>query len=85
MEPEIHLFVSAVLAAVVYLFTASIPAAVACFVGGFLIDLDHILEYWLYRRRISFTGEFFSLYPKKAGHLYLFLHSYELLLAVFIV
>jgi hypothetical protein len=85
MDPEIHLFVSAALASVVYLFTGSIPAAVAFFVGGFLIDVDHVLEYWMYRRKINLSGEFFTEYAKKSGRLYIFLHSYELLAGVLVL
>ena len=85
MEPEVHLFTSAALTSAAYFITGNIPAAVAAFFGGFFIDLDHLLEYWLYKKSLVIRGEFFTKYAKKAGHLYIFFHSYEVLLAVYFV
>jgi len=79
MRPEAHLFVSAALSSVFYLLTGSVEGAVAVFVGGFFIDLDHFLDFWIYKRRITYTSEFFSHYSLKMGKMYVLLHSVELL------
>ncbi len=79
MKPEYHLFVSAALSSVFYLMTGSVEGSVASFVGGFLIDTDHFLDFWLYKKRITYTNEFFGKYYEKFGKVFIPLHSVELL------
>lgn len=85
MQPEYHLFVSAGLASVFYLLTGSIAGSVAAFFGGFFIDLDHFIDFWLYKKKITYTNEFFSNYSKKTGKIYLIFHSVELLWLLYLV
>lgn len=89
MRPEIHAAVSFSLGVVFWLFTKSVYAGFLCFLSGILIDADHILEYAIHHRSKGFSvrkicqacrdtskqeGEL--KFPK----LYLFLHSWELVI-----
>jgi len=85
MEPETHLFVSAALASAVYFFTTSIPAAVAAFAGGFLLDLDHFFDFMIFKKRLVLDSQFFTLYFRKTGYLFILLHSYEMVLALWVL
>jgi hypothetical protein len=65
---------------VVYLFSQSISSALACFLSGIFIDLDHFFEYfYAFGYRAFSVKKFFQAAD---DHLYrkffLFLHSYEL-------
>src|SRR5689334_6783239 len=82
MMPGGHLATAAVLGALSYATTGSAELAAGCFAGGFLIDLDHYLDYLIvegrWRKpspldflRYSFRGE-----PQ---YLVLPLHSLELM------
>ena len=42
-----------------------------------LIDLDHLLEYYLYRRGFSFREFFSGRKKKKKGTIIIFLHAWE--------
>jgi hypothetical protein len=40
-----HVIASGFLGAVLYFITHSVPAAVSCFIGGIILDADHVIEY----------------------------------------
>lgn len=81
MKPIYHVAISTGLSAIVYAWFKSIPAAMACFLSGIFIDLDHHLDYFICQRKIP------SSYKKllewcaahKTGRFYMIFHSYELL------
>lgn len=85
MKPEYHLFVSAALSSVFYLMTGSVAGSVASFLGGFFIDLDHFVDFWTYKRRITYSKEFFGKYFEKFGRVLIPLHSVELLWLIYLV
>ncbi|HLH32293.1 MAG TPA: hypothetical protein VKY31_13900 [Terriglobia bacterium] len=80
MMPGGHLATSIALGGVAYASTGSIEVATGCFVGGFLIDVDHYLDYLFFEKQwrrpspLSFLRYYFSFCPKK---LVLPLHSAE--------
>jgi hypothetical protein len=88
MMPGGHLATSLALSVVAYASTGSIEAAVGCFAGGFLIDLDHYGDYlifekqWLRPGPLSFLRYYFAHCPKK---IVLPLHSAELMTVLFLV
>jgi hypothetical protein len=84
MKPEYHLFVSAALASGFYLFTGSVWGSILAFAGGFLIDIDHFFDFWLYKKRITYTSEFFTNHFQKSGHIIVIFHSIELLWLVYL-
>jgi len=82
MMPGGHLATSVGLAAVGYAATGSVELAAGCFTGGFLIDVDHYLDYlvfegpWRHPDPASFLRYYFTDQPKRVV---LPLHSVELM------
>jgi hypothetical protein len=88
MMPGGHLVTAAVLSAAAYTTTGSVEAAAGCFAGGFLIDVDHYLDYLVFEKQwrrpspFSFLRYYFSYSPQR---LVLPLHSIELMTLMFVV
>lgn len=86
--PGGHLATALALGGVTYAATGSAEAAAGCFAGGFLIDVDHYLDYLFFERQwhrpgpVSFLRYYFTLSPKK---MVLPLHSLELMTFLFAV
>src|SRR5215831_11180088 len=82
MMPGGHLATAIALSGVAYASTGSVEAAAGCFAGGFLIDVDHYLDYvffegqWRRPGPLSFLKYYFKRFPKRAV---LPLHSAELM------
>ena len=82
MMPGGHLVTSLALGGAAYATTGSVELASGCFAGGFLIDVDHYLDYLLFEKQwrhpgpVSFLRYYFAACPKK---LILPLHSAELM------
>ena len=51
MMPGGHLATAIALGGVAYAATGSREAAVGCFAGGFLIDVDHYLDYLFFEKQ----------------------------------
>jgi len=81
MSPGGHLLTTAAATAAMGYATGSAPLAAAVATGGFLIDLDHAVDYVLFdRQRDLRPGAFLRYYVE--GHVkraVLVLHSYELM------
>ena len=71
----------------VYLISSSFSAALACFLAGIFIDLDHFLEYFYFFgfRGFSLKGFFRAADEHVYQKFFLFLHSYELALIFWIL
>jgi len=88
MMPGGHLATSIALSGVAYASTGSIEAAAGCFAGGFLIDVDHYLDYLFFEKQWrrpgprSFLSYYFKARPKRCV---LPLHSAELMTFLFAV
>jgi hypothetical protein len=86
MMPGGHLATALTLGATTYYSTGSIEASAGAFAGGFLIDIDHYLDYLLFERQwrrpspVSFLQYYFTNRPRK---LVLPLHSAELMTLLF--
>ena len=76
--PQYHFLASIVLAAIVFHFTKSPEASFFCFASGFILDADHVIDFWLYRKKITIDREIFQHFHGRFGRIYLFLHSFEL-------
>jgi membrane-bound metal-dependent hydrolase YbcI (DUF457 family) len=79
-----HIVTSAGIATASYLRYRSRPAAIASFLAGWLIDLDHIVDYvrahgW----KFEWSRFHEACHEKYSGKLYLPLHSFELLALFF--
>ena len=79
--PGGHLVTSAALSVVAYGVMRSVPLSAGCFIGGFLIDVDHYFDYLFFEKQwrrpmpASFLRYYFESRPSL---LVLPLHSWEL-------
>jgi hypothetical protein len=80
MSPGGHLVTTAVASAAWAAATGSLPVAAAVAVGGFLIDVDHAVDYVLFERQRDLRpGAFLRYYlDGRVQRAVLVLHSYEL-------
>ena len=78
--PSKHIVASMAVSAIFLSLSKSLAGALACFLSGILIDLDHALDFILIRKKMfnSFR-ELKSFCLDKSGKVYLLFHSYELL------
>ena len=83
--PGGHLTTSLILSTTTFYATGSVEASAGAFAGGFLIDVDHYLDYLLFEKQwrrpspVSFLKYYFTNRP---GKLVLPLHSAELMTAL---
>jgi len=84
VSPGGHLVTTAIAAGGGLAATGSVPLAAGIVVGGFLIDVDHAVDYLLVERRREITPAAFLRYytEGRARRAVLALHSYELFLAL---
>jgi hypothetical protein len=80
MSPGGHLVTTAIACVGAAGLTGSAPLTVAIAAGGFLIDVDHAIDYVLFEKQRTFTpGAFLRYYLSgRVQHAVLVLHSYEL-------
>src|ERR1051326_3538134 len=81
-----HIITSAAVSGVSYWRYRSPKAALASFLAGWLIDVDHIFDYVRahgFNLRWEKVNE--ACHEKYSGKLYLLLHSYELLALFFLL
>lgn len=81
MSPGGHLVTTALACAAVYAGTESVALTAGLAAGGFLIDVDHAVDYVLFERQRDLRpGSFLRYYlDGKVQRVVLLLHSYELL------
>ena len=88
MMPGGHLATAIALSGVAYASTGSVEAAAGCFAGGFLIDVDHYIDYLFFEKQwrrpgpLSFLSYYFKGRPQRVV---LPLHSAELMTLLFAV
>ncbi|MFA5088509.1 MAG: hypothetical protein WC552_05685 [Candidatus Omnitrophota bacterium] len=82
MTPMNHAAVSGVTSVLFGSLTQSWSAGVVCFLSGIFIDVDHILDFMIYKKRISINYRELDSFcgKERGGKLYLIFHSYEALL-----
>lgn len=78
MKLTSHIIATTPLAGLSFVFTKSLEASAGLVLGGILIDIDHLLEFW-YDRGFSLNmRDFFSFGNNGAAtHFFILLHSYE--------
>jgi hypothetical protein len=81
MKPRHHAIISGGLAAGLFWWLHSWGAALACFVSGIFIDVDHHLDYFLNRKKVPLDYQELHDYciNDRAGKIYIIFHSYELM------
>lgn len=75
------------LSPLVYLFSRSLTAALACFGAGIFIDIDHFFEFF-YKfgfQRISLKKFFRAAENHEYDRFFLFFHSYELAICLWLI
>jgi hypothetical protein len=77
-----HFVVAVILAAGFYWFTGKWSWAILTVIGGVLIDLDHLLDYFLYYGLKFSLKNFFDHKYLASGKCYILFHSWEVLAAV---
>jgi hypothetical protein len=89
MKPARHMIASGVFATVFYLYiyNRTFWPAIICFISGFIIDLDHYLDFYLDTGKKATTlGELSSYCEElRFRRYYLLLHSFDLIILFWIV
>jgi len=80
MKPTSHAVISGVLGLAVAFWVNSLMAGVCCFFSGIFIDLDHVIDYFLSKKKFPSNYQDLKKYCDldKSGKLYLFFHSIEI-------
>jgi len=86
MRPTQHIIISTGVGVLVSLWLKSWAAGVACLIGGVLIDLDHVVDYVIAKKEITFDYKKFVDYCDNdtTGRIYLILHSWEALIIMWL-
>lgn len=84
MSPGGHLVTTAIAGGAVLAATGSLPVAAGVAAGGFLIDVDHLIDYVVVERQRRLTPAAFLRYylEGRCRRAVLALHSYELFLVL---
>lgn len=77
-EITLHCILTFLLAALIYSKTESVFYAVIFIFAGIFVDLDHLIDYFLYAKKKFRLDEFLRCFQLKSGRVYIFLHSWEL-------
>ena len=83
MHLKQHIAASAAVSTGIFAATGSWPMAVSSFLAGFLLDLDHLIDYWIeYPFNIDISRFFKACHNCELTKTRLYLHSFELVLAL---
>jgi len=87
MKPVNHLVISGIVASIFYIYFKSAVYSFVCFLSGIIIDVDHILDYYLHYRTFSAGLKHFynTCIETEIDKLHLILHSYELIFILWIL
>ena len=84
MRPIQHIAVSIVVSALVWAFYRDTTAAIACFLAGVFIDLDHLIDYTVNFGLRFRVKHFLKAFKYEAfENIFLFLHSWEFIVIYF--
>jgi hypothetical protein len=78
MKTSAHIITSAALAGALYAHSHSAPESAVCFLSGVLIDLDHLIDFYLFSGEKFSVEAFFSWCLERWKKITLLFHSYEL-------
>lgn len=85
MMPKYHFAASVVLGGIFFYLTGSLQASMLCFLSGILLDADHLVDFWIYKGRITFSKEIYQHFYEKFGRVPVLLHSVELLVPIWLL
>ncbi len=82
---SLHVIVTGIIAAVMFLFSGKLMWVFLCIVGGILIDVDHFMDHFLhFGPRFDIIG-FLKHEYQASGKCYVIFHSWEILGLLFIL
>jgi hypothetical protein len=82
IDISVHAVSGLIFSAAIYIMSGRPSYAAAFFAGAVLIDLDHLIDHFLYFRNRFRLSEFLSAAHINSGKIYLFLHAWELAIAL---
>jgi hypothetical protein len=86
MKISHHAVVSLVVSALVWLWLRSAAAALACFLAGVFVDVDHLLDYvWRHGARIRPRHLFRVFETEVFDNIFIFLHAWEWILVALVI
>ncbi|MFC1514608.1 hypothetical protein ACFL5X_01740 [Candidatus Omnitrophota bacterium] len=80
-----HLCIGLIGSGLIYIALGNKLYALAFFLGSIFIDLDHLIDYFMYFGFHFSLKKFFSLEYLRSGKVYMFFHSWELFIIIFAV
>lgn len=81
MRTTAHIYASAAAGGTAYVVTGSPAISISCLLSGILLDVDHLLDFYLFtHERFSFKAFQSWCEEVRWEKIYLILHSYELYL-----
>ncbi len=84
MRVTSHIKVSGILGLGVYAYTGALVPSVACFLSGWLIDLDHFLDWVVnYGPTPDYNRVIYNLTRHRFRRIYLIFHSWEYFIGLF--
>ncbi|MCQ9207090.1 MAG: hypothetical protein NG740_04335 [Omnitrophica bacterium] len=86
MRPSYHAIISFSLGALLWFFTKSVYAGILCFLSGWLIDFDHVIEYALQYgfKNFKFKTIYQTCKLVLFDRLYLIFHAYEIMIILWV-
>lgn len=78
VDMALHLSITALFSVLIYLKTGNVVYAGIFISGGVLLDLDHLIDYFIFFRSDFNLKYLFKGSYLQSGKVYLFLHSWEL-------
>ena len=87
MRPIKHVIISGSAAAILLVWLNSISAAMSCFFPGFLVDFDHLLDYYLVKKRLTVKYGDLEDFCRRdvSGRLMLIFHSFEVVFVLWVI
>jgi len=82
MMPQYHLLASTIIATALLILTKSPTASLLCLLTGFLLDTDHLIDYWLYKKKITLDKGILQGFYEKWNKIPIIFHSIELLIPI---
>lgn len=79
-----HLIVTSILSLLIYKFYSNFALVVLAVIGGILIDLDHFIDYFMCFGFKFDLKKFVLIDYLKSGRIYIFFHSWELIILIYL-
>jgi hypothetical protein len=85
LEVLIHFFLTLTISLIIYLKSNNLIYVLVFILGGIFIDLDHFIDWFIFAKNKFNLKDFLDRKYIKSGKIYLFFHSWELNLILFLL